>query len=1386
MGDGLPDKVFNEDKEQGSKGKGKEDRPERSEKSSKSDRSIKSRTPARKCNMCLQVLPESYVKPICRPCIDEFMRSEKVSFMDELKSFIEDKVTASVASATQKDPPPKKPRLADISSSDEETYDSEGPSCSLADTEEQDSQDFSQRLDSRHLFQIDDPDNLLKAIRETLNIEEEVPCMSREDELFGGLRAKKQRVFPVNETLKGLITEEWKDPEKKILTSKSFKRRLVFDQEVSKVWDSVPKVDVQVTKVVKKTDLPFEDSAQLRDPMDRKSDALLKKAWETSMLSLKSNISATSVARTLYFWLNELESHIRESTPRASLLDSIPLLRSATAFLADASAEGVRFAAKEGALTNAARRALWLKQWGGDIRSKSKLCSIPFTGDFVFGPELDNILEKASDKKKGFPENKTSSRKPSFRPFKNPKGKEVSSLIQSGVVIPVPQDQEKSGFYSPLFLVKKPNGSNRLIINLKSLNNFITYRRFHMESVRSATQLIYTDHYMCTIDLRDAYYHIPIHHSSQKFLRFSVFSPEGSILHFQFRALPFGISSAPRVFTKVMVEVVAFLRLQRVSIVPYLDDLLIIGKNRSDLITARDFTMRKLSDLLRSATAFLADASAEGVRFAAKEGALTNAARRALWLKQWGGDIRSKSKLCSIPFTGDFVFGPELDNILEKASDKKKGSSRSGVDNQHPKIRSVSLHSQEVPRGNVELYSHDVLSPSGKSRRVKTPDPLLQEEDLHYNQRSNENPGSPHGLHFIRSLEPEPLSHSAKLDSPFLEPENLGIERENHHSILGKKRSAMVVGNKTSGERGCLALPSVSDHHDLCKQPRLGSSLPFALRPGTLDPFTCKETFKLSGTTSRLGSLKVQPSSSEESTCPYPNRQHHGGVLPKATRRYEVSSSFLPDSHHLFLGRREPTISFRNSPKRSFEYGGRLPQQESDFSQRMVLKSGNLQPVDRALGHSASRLIRHKGEFNVSSILLSGGKGAEGSTRRLQSSLDRTSLLRLSPYSLGRKGPQEDPYGPGKGNTYLPELAKKGLVPFADIPGHPTTSDIASKEGSSTSGSYLPSRPGEATIGGVDPESDFLRSQGLSRAVVTTLKASRKKVTFNIYHKIWKKFVSFCGDNPPSQLNPNIFQILDFLQKGLELGLSTSTLKVQVSALGAFFDFPLADHRWVKRFISASSRIRPQVLRRTPTWDLTLVLDALSRPPFEPLESSNIKNLTLKTTLLIAVTTAKRLGELQAISIREPYMHILPDCIVLTLDPGFVPKVVSDFHRNQEITLPSFYENPSSNDEASWHLLDGKNKGRKASKISIARWLKSAISTCYTLQGKEVPSNLKAHSTRAMSASWAERRGASLEQICKAATWASTSTFIKHYRLDLPSSQDLSFGRKVLQAVIPP
>ncbi|CAN2391539.1 hypothetical protein PRIEUP_LOCUS1579 [Pristimantis euphronides] len=95
----------------------------------------------------------------------------------------------------------------------------------------------------------------------------------------------------------------------------------------------------------------------------------------------------------------------------------------ATGFMADASGESVRFAAKNGALSNAARRAIWLKTWSGDTLSKNKLCSIPFSGAYVFGPVLDDILEKAADKKRGFPQERPKS-KPSYsfrrKPQKTP------------------------------------------------------------------------------------------------------------------------------------------------------------------------------------------------------------------------------------------------------------------------------------------------------------------------------------------------------------------------------------------------------------------------------------------------------------------------------------------------------------------------------------------------------------------------------------------------------------------------------------------------------------------------------------------------------------------------------------------------------------------------------------------------------------------------------------------------------------------------------------------------------------------------------------------------------------------------------------------------------
>lgn len=322
---------------------------------------------------------------------------------------------------------------------------------------------------------------------------------------------------------------------------------------------------------------------------------------------------------------------------------------------------------------------------------------------------------------------------------------------------------------------------------------------------------------------------------------------------------------------------------------------------------------------------------------------------------------------------------------------------------------------------------------------------------------------------------------------------------------------------------------------------------------------------------------------------------------------------------------------------------------------------------------------------------------------------------------------------------------------------------------------------------------------------------SQKPITHKIYFKVWKVFQQFCG---PSQ-NPescSIAKVLDFLQAGLDKGLRPATLRVHIAALSSFLHKRLALDPWVIRFIRGAERVHPSVRIRVPPWNLSLVLEALTKPPFEPIEDISIKFLSLKTAFLVAITTARRIGEISALVISPPYTTILDDRIILRPDPAFVPKVVSAFHRDQEIILPSFCEAASSPGERKFHSLDvrraviqylqetaswrksnslfiqfsGAGKGEKASKSSLARWVKQAIQLAYLAAGTPVPAQLKAHSTRAVATSWAERQSASIDQICKAATWSSPCTFFRHYRLNISDPSGLAFGRKVLQAVVPP
>ncbi len=96
-------------------------------------------------------------------------------------------------------------------------------------------------------------------------------------------------------------------------------------------------------------------------------------------------------------------------------------------------------------------------------------------------------------------------------------------------------------------------------------------------------------------------------------------------------------------------------------------------------------------------------------------------------------------------------------------------------------------------------------------------------------------------------------------------------------------------------------------------------------------------------------------------------------------------------------------------------------------------------------------------------------------------------------------------------------------------------------------------------------------------------------------------------------------------------------------------------------FLKGAKRLHRPRPPLVPPWDLEVVLRALSHPPFEPLTSVGLKELSLKITLLRALASAKRIGDLHAFSVNNDCMRFGPgDCSVTPWPRlGYVPKSLS-------------------------------------------------------------------------------------------------------------------------------
>ena len=312
---------------------------------------------------------------------------------------------------------------------------------------------------------------------------------------------------------------------------------------------------------------------------------------------------------------------------------------------------------------------------------------------------------------------------------------------------------------------------------------------------------------------------------------------------------------------------------------------------------------------------------------------------------------------------------------------------------------------------------------------------------------------------------------------------------------------------------------------------------------------------------------------------------------------------------------------------------------------------------------------------------------------------------------------------------------------------------------------------------------------------MATLQGARAPSTNVAYDLRWRIFSSWCTAHDLDPESCNVQAILLFLQSCLDKGLSASTVKVYLAAISAghvqLLEGSVGRHPLVSMFMKGARRQRPARVRKAVRWDLDIVLSALARPPFEPLESASLKHLSMKVAFLLAITSTKRVGELHALSVSPECFQVGPDrkSVVLRPNPSFLPKVLPEGYVNSSWSLSAF--SPSADGEE--HVLcpvralqayvsrtqslrrtdqlfvcyAERVMGSSVSKQRLSHWIVDTIHLAYSLAGRPQPVGVVAHSTRGTATSRALLRGVPLSEVCAAASWASSATFARFYNINV-------------------
>ena len=162
------------------------------------------------------------------------------------------------------------------------------------------------------------------------------------------------------------------------------------------------------------------------------------------------------------------------------------------------------------------------------------------------------------------------------RPYRSPHyfrevvSKEIDKLKRQGVI-----EESNSPWSAPLLLIKKKDGSYRVVVDYRELNSITVPDRYPIPSINEALTSLKDAKIFSSIDLKSGFYQINMHENSKEFTAFA--THDG---HYHFKKMAMGLRNSPCTFQRCLNSILS--GLGTVGILLYLDDLLVYSSNIDD------------------------------------------------------------------------------------------------------------------------------------------------------------------------------------------------------------------------------------------------------------------------------------------------------------------------------------------------------------------------------------------------------------------------------------------------------------------------------------------------------------------------------------------------------------------------------------------------------------------------------------------------------------------------------------------------------------------------------------------------------------------------------------------------------------------------------------